>query len=86
MNNKLELTGWEYLQPLYSDLKNINSSEDFIRRCVQYGITLHSCTWDTDLNNVVALFEDKYFHIYDGDEENWWQLFLDTKLSDYTNE
>ena len=86
MNNKLELTGWEYLKPLYNDLKDINSSEDFIHRCVQHGITLHTYTWDTDLNNIVALFEDKYLHLYDGNEEKWWQLFLDTKLSDYTNE
>ena len=38
-------------------------------------------------NKVIALFEDKYFHNhYDSDEEKWWQLFLDTKLSDYASE
>ena len=74
------------MRTLYKDIRKIETSKDFIRRCAQCGITLHSHTWDTDLNNVVALFEDKYFHLYDGDEENWWQLFLDTKLSDYVGE
>ena len=43
------------MRTLYKDIRKIETSNDFIRHCAQYGATLHSCTDNDDLNDAVVL-------------------------------